>query len=66
MIKKARDLCEIPLYELSSNAHKLARLGHITGEAALCLIVWPRQEDMIRYVLRLRHIERELEELIAA
>jgi hypothetical protein len=38
------------LTEVASKAQKLARLGHITGEAALCLIIWPNPPDMLRFV----------------
>lgn len=44
------DLARVSIPTLASHAQKLVRMGAITGEAALALIIWPDPQDMIRHL----------------
>lgn len=45
-----QSLDKVPLVRMSTQAHRLARIGEISGETALALIIWPNPEDMHRYL----------------
>lgn len=48
---------------LATHANRLVRMGQLTGEAALSLIVWPDQRDMRTYAQK-EGIEQTVEEIL--
>lgn len=46
----SHDLREVSVLRIATQAHRLARIGEMTGEAALALVVWPDPEDMFRFL----------------
>ena len=53
-VEEDQDLTKVRLETLAGRAQVLARHGRITGEAALCMVIWPKRQDMIRYIKRQR------------